>query len=70
MLRVLIAEDQLMIAELMEIVLTASGYEVYGIANTVDEAVTLGEMHKSDLAVFDVQLGRNGYSPEIARQLF
>ena len=69
MLRVLIAEDQLIIAELMEVVLIASGYEVCGIASTVDEAVALGELHKPDLAVLDVQLARGGYSPEIARRL-
>jgi DNA-binding response OmpR family regulator len=69
MLRVLIAEDQLIIAELMEVVLIASGYEVCGIASTVDEAVALGELHKPDLAVLDVHLAMGGYSPEIARRL-
>jgi DNA-binding response OmpR family regulator len=69
MLRVLIAEDQPMIAELLEEVLTASGYEVCGIAGTVDEAVALGELHKPDLAVLDVQLASGGRSPEIARRL-
>jgi two-component system, response regulator PdtaR len=69
MLRVLIAEDQLIIAELLEIVLTDSGYEVCRVAGTVDEAVALGELHKPDLAVFDVQLARGGYSPEIVRRL-
>jgi two-component system, response regulator PdtaR len=69
MLRVLIAEDQMMIAELLEGILTESGYEVCGIARTVDEAVALGELHKPDLAVLDVQLARGGYSPEIVRRL-
>jgi two-component system, response regulator PdtaR len=68
-LRVLIAEDQLIIADLLEEILTASGYEVCGIARTVDEAVALGELHKPDLAVLDVQLARGGRSPEIARRL-
>jgi len=35
MLKVLIAEDQMMIAELLEGVLTESGYEVCGIARDV-----------------------------------
>ena len=56
MLKVLIAEDELMIADLLEHVLVASGYEVCGIARTVDEAVALGELHKPDLAVLDVRL--------------
>jgi two-component system, response regulator PdtaR len=69
MFRVLIAEDQLIMAELLEIILTASGYEVCGIARTVDEAVALGELHKPDLAVLDVQLASSGRGPEIARRL-
>jgi two-component system, response regulator PdtaR len=69
MLRVLIAEDQSMIADLLEVVLTESGYEVCGIARTVDEGVALGKLHKPDLAVLDVRLARGGRSPEIARRL-
>jgi DNA-binding response OmpR family regulator len=69
MLRVLIAEDVLMIADLLEDVLTASGYEVCGIARTVDEGVALGELHKPDLAVLDVRLARGGRGSEIARRL-
>jgi DNA-binding response OmpR family regulator len=68
-LRVLIAEDELMIADLLEDVLTTSGYEVCGIARTVDEAVALGELHKPDLALLDVRLARGGCGPEIARRL-
>jgi DNA-binding response OmpR family regulator len=69
MLRVLIAEDDLMIADLLGVVLTASGYEVCGIVCTVDEAVALGELHKPDLAVLDVRLARGGRGSEIARRL-
>ena len=69
MLKVLIAEDDLMIADLLEDVLTASGYEVCGIGRTVDEAVALGELHKPDLAVLDSRLARGGCGPEIARLL-
>jgi len=69
MLKVLIAEDELMIADLLEETLIISGYEVCGIARTVDEAVALAELHKPDLAVFDVRLARGGRGPEIARRL-
>jgi DNA-binding response OmpR family regulator len=69
MLKVLIAEDQLMIAELLEDVLTESGYDVCGIAGTVDEALALVTLHKPDLAVLDVQLARGDRSPEIVRRL-
>jgi DNA-binding response OmpR family regulator len=69
MLRVLIAEDELMIADLLEDVLIASGYEVCGIARTVAEAVTLGELHKPDLAVLDVRLAYGDRGSEVARRL-
>jgi CheY-like chemotaxis protein len=69
MLKVLIAEDELMIADLLEEALVAGGYEVCGIARTVNEGVALGELHKPDLAVLDVRLAKGGRGPEIARQL-
>jgi DNA-binding response OmpR family regulator len=68
-LRVLIAEDQLLIADLLEAALVARGYEVCGIARTVDEGVELGELHQPDLAVLDVRLARGGRGPEIAHRL-
>jgi len=40
-LKVLIAEDDLMIADLAEEILVDHGYQVCGIARTVSEAVTL-----------------------------
>ena len=39
--KVLIAEDDLMIADMLEMSLVDSGYEVCGIARTVAEAVAL-----------------------------
>jgi DNA-binding response OmpR family regulator len=69
MLKVLIAEDQLLIADLLEETLVLSGYEVCGIARTVDEAVALGELHQPDLAVLDVRLARGDRGPDIARRL-
>jgi DNA-binding response OmpR family regulator len=69
LLKVLIAEDELMIADVIEDTLVASGYEVCGIARTVDEAVALGELHKPDLAILDVRLAKGGRGPEIARRL-
>ena len=69
MLKVLIAEDELLIADVIEETLIESGYEVCGIARTVDEAVALGEMHRIDLAVLDVRLANGDRGPEIARRL-
>ncbi|GEP53873.1 response regulator [Reyranella soli] len=69
MLKVLIAEDELMIADLLEETLIMSGYEVCGIARTVEEAVALADLHKPDLAVLDVRLAQGSRGPDIARRL-
>ena len=41
-------------ADMLEEVLVAAGYEVCGIARTVNEGVELCERHKPDLAVMDI----------------
>jgi DNA-binding response OmpR family regulator len=69
MLKVLIAEDELLIADVLEEELIASGYEVCGIARTVDQAVALVELHQPDLAVLDVRLAKGGSGPEIVQRL-
>jgi DNA-binding response OmpR family regulator len=69
MLKVLIAEDDLMIADMVEETLVRDGYEVCGIARTVAEAVALGRRHKPDLAVIDLRLADGGLGTEIAAQL-
>jgi DNA-binding response OmpR family regulator len=67
--KVLIAEDDLMIADAAEAALIKSGYEVCGIARTVAEAIELGRIHKPDLAVIDMRLADGGLGNEIAAQL-
>jgi CheY-like chemotaxis protein len=69
MLKVLIAEDDLMIADMTEEVLIECGYEVCGIARTVAEGVALGRLHKPDLALLDLRLADDGHGTEIAAQL-
>jgi CheY-like chemotaxis protein len=69
MLKVLIAEDDLMIADMAEEMLVGYGYEVCGIARTVAEAVALGRHHKPDLALIDLRLADGGLGTEIAAQL-
>jgi DNA-binding response OmpR family regulator len=69
MLKVLIAEDELMIADMAEEILVKYGYEVCGIARTVAEAVALGRRYKPDLAVIDLRLADGGLGTEIAAQL-
>jgi DNA-binding response OmpR family regulator len=68
-LKILIAEDDSIIAGLMEDILTEYGYDVCGIASIVAEAVALARTHKPDLAVIDLRLANNGLGTEIAAQL-
>jgi CheY-like chemotaxis protein len=69
LLKVLIAEDDAMIAMLTQDILVEHGYEVCGIASTVAEAVALAKSCKPDLAVIDLRLADNGLGTEIAAQL-
>ena len=67
--KVLIAEDDLMIADVAEMILVERGYEVCGIARTVDEAIALGNSHRPDLALIDLRLADGGLGTEVAAQL-
>lgn len=69
MTKVLIAEDNVLIADMLEDFLVAGGYEVCGIARTVDEAVALADLHKPELAVLDFQLADGGYGSQIGPRL-
>ncbi|MDB5393140.1 MAG: signal transduction histidine kinase [Rhodospirillales bacterium] len=69
MLKVLIAENDLLMADMLEEILIDGGYEVCGIARTVDEGVALGKRHKPDLALLDLRLVAGGLGTEIAAQL-
>jgi CheY-like chemotaxis protein len=69
MLKILIAEDNLMIADVTEEVLIKAGFEVCGIARTVAEGIALGQLHKPDLALLDMRLADGGLGTEIAIQL-
>jgi DNA-binding response OmpR family regulator len=67
--KVLIAEDELMIADMIEEILVEHGYEVCGIARTVSEGIALGRLHKPHLAVLDLRLADGGLGTEIAAEL-
>jgi CheY-like chemotaxis protein len=69
MVKILIAEDDLMIADMAGEFLSACGYEVCGIARTVGEAVAFSKAHHPDLALIDLRLARGDIGTEIVRQL-
>jgi DNA-binding response OmpR family regulator len=62
---VLIAEDDLMIADFLEEILLEEGFTVCGIATTVAEAVALGNASRPDLAILDLRLKNGGLGTEI-----
>jgi two-component sensor histidine kinase/CheY-like chemotaxis protein len=69
MAKVMIAEDDLVMADMLEEVLIDGGYEVCGIARTVDEAVALDTRHEPDLAILDVRLAAGGLGTEVSARL-
>jgi two-component system, response regulator PdtaR len=54
--KVLIVEDEPLVAWSMDEVLTLVGFEVVGVAARVSEALHIAEVTKPDLAIFDVRL--------------
>jgi DNA-binding response OmpR family regulator len=60
--RILIVEDDLLIATEMEEALTDAGFEITGIFTTGDEAIESAYVQAPDLAVVDIRLagGRDG----------
>jgi two-component system, response regulator PdtaR len=68
-LKVMIAEDDLMAADMIEEALIDAGYESCGIARTVTEGVALGWLHRPDLAIIDMQLADGGVGTDIAAGL-
>jgi len=69
MAKVLIAEDDLFMADMLEDVLVGGGYDVCGIARTVEEGIALAQLHKPDLAVLDLRLAEGGLGTDIAARL-
>jgi CheY-like chemotaxis protein len=68
-LKVMIAEDDMMIADMLRTILTEAGYRVCGTARTVPEAVALARQQRLDLAVIDIRLADGGIGTNIAAQL-
>jgi DNA-binding response OmpR family regulator len=69
MLKVMIVEDDLMLADSAEEILVGNGYEVSGIARTVLDAVALAARSRPDLVILDLRLADGGLGTEVAAQL-
>ncbi len=68
-IRVLILEDEFMIAMEFETVVLDAGFEVVGPAADVEAALTLIEANPPDVGVLDVNLGHGTTSAPIADRL-
>ena len=68
-LKVLIVEDQFVEADSLSIILRKEGYEINGIAKSVDMAVKLIEKSKPDIVLVDVFLKGNLTGIDLARLL-
>ncbi len=69
MLNVLIVEDDLTIAGLLQEALEADGYHVTGIARTVNEALKLAKQTEPDIAVVDIGLANGDLGTDVGRYL-
>jgi CheY-like chemotaxis protein len=67
--KVLIAEDDFMIAEMLQEAVGGGGYEVCGIACCVAEVIALCEQHKPDLAIVDLRLAGGDDGLDAAAEL-
>lgn len=68
-LKVLIVEDDFLIADMSQEFLVDGGYDVCGVASTVEDAVALGGRHMPDLALIDFRLADGGLGTEVATRL-
>ena len=69
MAKVLIAEDELILADLLESTLLNSGYEVCGIARTVAEGISLARYHRPDFAIINFHLANGDRGTDLAAEL-
>ncbi|UPK07657.1 response regulator [Bradyrhizobium sp. 170] len=68
--RVLVVEDDFLIAMQTEVALTTAGFEVVGPATTAEEAVALAGEAQPALAVMDIRLASTRDGIDAARQLY
>ena len=68
--RILVVEDDFLIATEMETALYEAGFDVAGVAASADEAVELAEAQNPALAVIDVRLGGERDGIDAAVEIF
>ena len=68
--RVLIVEDEYLVASELEAALTAAGLEVVGVAASAEEASVLAADHSPSLAIMDIRLAGKRDGVDSALELF
>jgi two-component system, response regulator PdtaR len=68
--RVLIVEDEFLVASEIEDALSAGGLKVVGVAATAEEAIGLATAHRPSLAIMDVRLAGKQDGIDAALRLF
>ena len=69
-MRVLIVEDERLIALHLEMLVTELGYEVCGIAVSDLEAIAAAAAHHPDVVLMDVRLADGGSGLDVARKIY
>jgi two-component system, response regulator PdtaR len=68
--RILIIEDDLLIASQIEAALTEAGFDVIGVLTTGEEALQKAEAERPDLAIVDIRLAGDRDGVDTAVELF
>jgi len=68
--RILVVEDDFLIAMEIEIALSDAGFDVVGVAISADEALSLAESRKPALVVMDVRLAGDSDGIHAAIEIF
>jgi DNA-binding NarL/FixJ family response regulator len=68
--RILIVEDDFLVADAIDRALSDAGFDVAGVAASADEAIELAESQKPTLAVMDVRLAGEGDGIHAALEIF
>lgn len=69
MIKVLIVEDEFVVANALRLALKHAGYQVTGIAASAEEAAVLLQTHPPDLVLLDIRLEGKLSGIDLARQL-
>jgi two-component system, response regulator PdtaR len=67
--RVLVVEDDFLLADALSDMLTQMGLNVCGIAESADEAVAMASKHKPSLVLTDVRLNGDGDGVDVALEI-